>query len=79
MTLSVLIMPEYLPQHFDLNKSKCMFSPQSDRWRFISQNKYIYSSYLLHNQTQLHFRKKSIFNILHLCNELKKCQSSPRL
>jgi len=43
------------------------------------QNKYIYSSHSLNNQTLLHFRKKSIFNILHLCNELKICQSFPRL
>ena len=73
MTLSVLIMPEYLPQHFDLNKCKCMFLCFPLRLTDEGshpQNKYIYSSHLLNNQTQLHFRKKSIFNILHLCNEL---------
>jgi len=43
------------------------------------KNKYIYSSYSLNNQTLLHFRKKSIFDILHPCNELKIRQSFPRL
>jgi len=28
MIVSVLIMPEYLPPNFDLNKSKCMLNKE---------------------------------------------------